>query len=74
MGTVTYDVAKRLNALITPFMQKRYMIEATQEFIEIVKIVKKKKTTRIIRRRKLIDKRTNKQHFEHHNRRRVQPP
>ena len=40
MGTVTYDLAKRLNALIAPFMQKHYMIESTQEFIEIVKTVK----------------------------------
>ena len=43
VGTVTYDVAKRLNALIAPFMQKRYMIESTQEFIEIVKTVKQPK-------------------------------
>ena len=43
VGTVTYDVAKRLNALIAPFMQKRHMIESTQEFIEIVKTVKQPK-------------------------------
>ena len=74
VGTVTYDVAKRLNALIAPFMQKRHMIESTQEFIEIVKNSKTTKTTRIIRRSELIHKRTNKRHFEHHNRRRVQSP
>ena len=43
VGTVTYDVAKRLNALIAPFMRKRHMIESTQEFIEIVKTVKQPK-------------------------------
>ena len=75
VGTVTYDVAKRLNALIAPFMQKRHMIESTQEFIEIVKTVKQPKLLcSIIRRRELIHKRTNKRHFEHHNRRRVQSP
>ena len=33
----------RLNALIAPFMQKRHMIESTQEFIEIMKTVKQPK-------------------------------
>ena len=43
VGTVTYEVAKRLNALIAPFTQKRQMIQSTQEFIEIVKTVKQPK-------------------------------
>ena len=43
MGTATYDVAKRLNALIAQSMQKRHMIESTQEFIEIVKTEKQPK-------------------------------
>lgn len=35
IGTPTYDVAKRLNSILAPYIPKRYMIESTQEFIDI---------------------------------------
>lgn len=39
IGTVTYDLAKKLNNLITPYMPKKYMIESTHEFVQIAKTV-----------------------------------
>ena len=69
VGTVTNDVAKRLNALIAPFMQKRHMIESTHEFIEIVKTVKQPKLLASLDVESLF---TNVP--IHHNRCRVQSP
>ena len=75
MGTVTHNVAKRLDALIAPLMQKRLMIESTQEHIKIVKAIKQPKLfASVYIKREPIHKRTNKRHFEPHNRRRVQSP
>ena len=43
IGTVTYNIAKTLNTVITRYMPKRYMIQSTQEFIEISKEVRSPK-------------------------------
>ena len=40
IGTVTYNTAKELNALITKYLPKKYMVESTYEFIEISKSIK----------------------------------
>jgi len=37
IGTVTYSTAKYLNSVITPYMNKHYMIESTYEFIQIAR-------------------------------------
>ena len=43
VGTVTYTTAKKLNSIITPYMQKRYMIDSTSEFIQIARTVRNPK-------------------------------
>ena len=37
IGTATYDIAKKLNEIIEPYMPTSYMIKSTQEFINITK-------------------------------------
>ena len=37
LGTPTYEIAKRLNEIITPYIPSKYMIKSTHEFIEIVR-------------------------------------
>ena len=43
IGTVTYQTAKWLNSIITKYMNKRYMIESTHEFITISKSIENPK-------------------------------
>ena len=43
VGTVTYDIAKWINSIIAPYMPKQYMIDSTNEFIQIIKTVKNPK-------------------------------
>lgn len=35
IGTVTYNIAKQLNSILTPYVPSKYMINSTQEFIDI---------------------------------------
>ena len=44
IGTVTYLTAKWLNSMITKYMNKRYMIESTYEFITISKFIENPET------------------------------
>ena len=37
VGTVTYNTAKWINNIITPYMPKTHMIESTYEFVEIAR-------------------------------------
>ena len=37
IGTPTYDVAKKLNDILCPYMPTKYMIQSTQEFIGIAR-------------------------------------
>jgi hypothetical protein len=43
VSTVTYDTAKWLNSIITPFMPKTHMVESTFEFIQIAKTIENPK-------------------------------
>ena len=43
VGTVTYDLAKWLNSLITSYMPKKHMIDSTYEFIQIARTINKPK-------------------------------
>ena len=37
IGTVTYEIGRRLKDIITPYMPQKYMIQSTHEFINITK-------------------------------------
>ena len=37
IGTPTYAIAKKLNDILLPYMPKKYMINSTQEFIDIAR-------------------------------------
>ena len=37
LGTPTYEIAKKLNEIITPYIPSKYMIKSTHEFIKIVR-------------------------------------
>lgn len=39
IGTVTYDIGRKLKEIITPYMPTKYMINSTSEFIDITKNV-----------------------------------
>jgi len=43
VGTVTYNTAKMINRIITPYMNRSYMVESTFDFIEITKAMKQPK-------------------------------
>ena len=43
VGTVTYETAKRLHAIISPYMPKKYLIDSTFEFIQIARTVQNPK-------------------------------
>jgi hypothetical protein len=36
IGTATYELAKKLNEIIYPYMPKKYMITSTHEFIDLI--------------------------------------
>ena len=40
VGTVTYDIAKWMNSLITPYMPQKFTINSTNDFIKIAQTVK----------------------------------
>ena len=40
VGTVTYDIAKWMNSVITPYMPQEFMINCTNDFIKIAQTVK----------------------------------
>ena len=40
VGTVTYDIAKWMNSLITQYMPQKFMINSTNDFIKIAQTVK----------------------------------
>lgn len=39
IGTVTYEVSKRLNDLIVPYMPNRYNIKSTYDFLQLIRSV-----------------------------------
>ena len=39
IGTPTYEIAKKLNDIISPYLPAKYMIQSTHEFIEITKTI-----------------------------------
>ena len=43
IGTVTYETAKWLNSIITKYMDRKYMVESTYEFIQIARSINKPK-------------------------------
>jgi len=43
VGTVTYTTAKFINKLISPYMNRKYMVESTFEFMEITKTIRNPK-------------------------------
>ena len=43
IGTPTYEVAKTINKIITPYMNKKYMVESTYDMVNIIKSIKANK-------------------------------
>ena len=39
IGTPTYDVAKNINRIITPYLDKQYMVESSYDLINILRII-----------------------------------
>ena len=39
IGTATYDIAKQINKLIYPYLNKTYTLNSTYDFINIIKTV-----------------------------------
>ena len=42
IGTITYEISKRLNDILTPYLPAKHMISSTNEFISIAKGVERK--------------------------------
>ena len=43
VGTITYEIAKTINDIITPYMPQKYIINSTYEFLQIAKTKKNAK-------------------------------